>query len=166
MKRAVEQRPEERLFSQAIACEQQFLPADVVHGEREHAVEPFDAPRPVLLVGVHDDFGVARRPEAMTARDEPLPQHVVVVDFAVEDDPAGSVLVRHRLRTALAIDDRQPRVAERGGRIGEATLAVGTTMVERARHRANRIANRRIQLAVSRDHAANATHVRYPASRS
>src|SRR6185295_15297616 len=101
---------------------------------------------------------VAAGAELVAARQEIFAQRPMVVDLTVEDDPAGAVLVRHRLRAAGAIDDRQPRVAERRTRIGERALAVRTTMMKRVRHLADGVANRRIQIAVRADDAADTAH--------
>ncbi len=53
------------------------------------------------------------RAETMPLGFEQRAQIAVVVDLAVEDDPAGAVFVRHRLMAAGAIDDREPAMAER-----------------------------------------------------
>src|SRR4051794_7510990 len=60
---------------------------------------------------------------------------MVIVDFAIEDDDDGSVLVLHRLRGRLRqIDDLEPAMQERHLRIDEPTLRIGPPMAERGRH--------------------------------
>ena len=49
----------------------------------------------------------------MTERAELFAEFAVVVDFAVEDDPDGTVLVRDRLLSAFEIDDGQAAMTER-----------------------------------------------------
>ena len=57
--------PAKKLFVQSIARREQFLPAPVVDGEREHALELLDTGRPELLVGMENGFRVAVRSEAV-----------------------------------------------------------------------------------------------------
>src|SRR5437868_3755642 len=99
------------------------MPPLIVDSKREHALEPLDAGRPVLLVGMDDDFGIGGGSETMTAALKMRLDRPVIVNFAVEHDPAGAVLVRHRLRPVGAIDDRQATVAERRMRVGENAVA-------------------------------------------
>src|SRR5262249_11137331 len=67
-----------------------------------------------LLVAVHEHFGVAViRAESMTARHELGPQPAMVVDFAVEGDDDGAILVLHGLRGCCSqIDNREPAMTE------------------------------------------------------
>ena len=105
------------------------------------------------MVSVSDDVR-NRWPAASSSR----AQRAVVVDLAVEDDPARAVLVGHRLRAAGEVDDRQPAMAE------------ATRRDRRSRRRPDRDAampafiartaagiNGR-QRAVEREHAADAAH--------
>ena len=63
-----------------------------------------------------------------------------VVDLAVEDDPGGAVVARHRLLAGDEVDDRQPRHAERHAVAGEGAAVVGAAMLERREHRVERVA--------------------------
>src|SRR6185503_13306165 len=62
------------------------------------------------------------------------PQVGIVVDLAVLDDDARSVLVLDRLVAAREVDDRQAPCAERDGAVGVRAAAVGPAMDERAQH--------------------------------
>ena len=54
--------------------------------------------------------------EPVAARDQLRAQLDVVEDLAVEGDPDRAVVIRHRLRAAGEIDDREPRMGESGSR--------------------------------------------------
>src|SRR5262245_31016717 len=82
----------------------------------------------------------------------------MVVDFAVEEYVASAVLVRHRLRAAGAIDDREAAMTECGSRVRVVPLAVGTAMPEGARHRRHRRVDCRIERAGECEDAADAAH--------
>ena len=51
-------RPEERFFSDTVASEEEAVSALVPDDEGEHAAQALDHPCPMLLVQVHEDFGV------------------------------------------------------------------------------------------------------------
>ena len=112
-------------------------------GKRKHAVEPLDAGLAVLFVGVDDSFGVGVRAEPVTACLEVAPELVVVVDFAVEDNPGGSIFVGHRLVAAGAVDDRQAAMAECVPGRASHGPAVRAAVNQPVRHRIDRIADGR-----------------------
>src|SRR5262245_3833614 len=58
VQRAVELRIKQRLLAQPIASQEKLPARLVVHGKREHPLEPFDRCRAVLLVRVQDDLGI------------------------------------------------------------------------------------------------------------
>jgi hypothetical protein len=62
----------------------------------------------------------------------------VVVDLAIEDDPAGIVLVGHGLVAASTIDNRQPPVPEGHAIVGEKPGPIRPTVCQRIGHRADR----------------------------
>src|SRR5213593_2964647 len=75
--------------------------------EREHPPQPRDAGPSMLLVQMHDHFGIGLGPEAMPFRGEFLPQLAVVVDLAVADHDDRPVLIRHRLAAARHVDNAE-----------------------------------------------------------
>src|SRR5262245_7652425 len=112
MEYIVEHRVEEWLFPETITRGEQLLLASVVDREREHSFDALNARRTELLVGMQYDFRVRDRSETVPFRLEQRPQRTMVVDFAVENDPARLVFVGHRLMASSAIDNRQPPVSE------------------------------------------------------
>jgi hypothetical protein len=88
----------------------------------------------VLLVEMEVHLRVAARLEDVAAALELATQLGIVVDLAVLDDDARSVLVLDRLVAAREVDDRQAPRAERDGAVGVRAAAVGTAMHERAQH--------------------------------
>src|SRR6185503_8838243 len=96
----------QRLFAEPVARQKKPGPRLVPDREREHAVEAERQLGAPLFVAMDEDFriGVIRL-EAMTAVFQQSPQFYVVVDFAVEDDADGLVLIPRRLCGADDIDD-------------------------------------------------------------
>src|SRR4029453_15524084 len=88
---------EERFLTQPIACGEELIAPAIVDGKGEHPFDPVDAARAELPISVENGFGVARCSERVALRLEQCPQRAVVVDLAVEGDPARLVLVRDRL---------------------------------------------------------------------
>ena len=68
----VDLRVVERLDAQAVAREQKLAAPRIPDREREHAAQVIDAPRSVVLVQVHDGFGVARRAQRVAVSRERL----------------------------------------------------------------------------------------------
>ena len=61
-------------------------------------------------------------------------QGLVIVDFAVEDDLNGTVLVAERLAAAAEVDDRQTAMDQSQARIGPIADAVGTAVGDGIAH--------------------------------
>ena len=102
----------ERLLADPVAGQQQGPARTVPEGKGEHAPEMLDAVGPILFVGVEDDLGVAVGCEAVPLGLEAGAEFLEVVDFAVEGDPDGLVLVGHGLPAAVKVDDAQAPLAE------------------------------------------------------
>ena len=67
-----------------------------------------DAISAVFLVQMDDRFRVAPAAIAVTAGLEVVAQVLVVIDFAVEDDPNGFVLITDGLVSGLDVDNAKP----------------------------------------------------------
>src|SRR5690349_5960174 len=158
MQRAVEYPVEEWFFAETIAGGEQFAAALMVDGKRKHAFETLDAGGSKFLERVHNGFSVRVGLEAMTARDEIAPECAMVVDLAVEDDPASAIFVRQRLRSTRAIDDGQPSMSQRHVSVGEKAVPVGPAMRERVSHRRQGPADTRVQHTVDCYCPTNAAH--------
>ena len=109
------------------------------------------------------DLRVARAVEAMPSRPELPGELEVVVDLAVVGDPLRAVRRGHRPVAGRGqVEDRQPPVAERHGRVDEHAGVVRAAVAERVGHRRDE------QLAAleSRgqvDRAGDAAHATAPA---
>src|SRR5262249_39482819 len=84
---------EERLLAEPVARDEELLAATVVDREGEHALESLDTGGTVFFVGVQDHFRVRLGSETMTLRFEQRPHGLMVVDLAVERNPARPVFV-------------------------------------------------------------------------
>src|SRR5262245_11747595 len=84
---------------------------------------------------VGDCFGIGAGAKAMAEAFELLAQLAVVVDLAVQDDPALAVLVRQGLMAGLEIDDREPAEPESEGAVQVDAVVVGAAMADARRHR-------------------------------
>src|SRR5216683_2636373 len=67
-----------------------------------------DAIPPILLVEVDDALGVAMRAVGVAQSDELLAKRQVIVDFSIEDDPNGAVLVAEGLVPSGEVHTTQP----------------------------------------------------------
>ncbi len=126
--------PEHRLLAQVVSRDQEAPTPPVPDGEGEHAPQLANQLRPVLLVEVHQDLGVAAGPESMTAGQQPLPQWLIVVDLAVQDDPERFVLVGNRLPSPREVDDGEAAETEPEARLDVDRGIVGATVRDCPRH--------------------------------
>src|SRR6185369_6613554 len=111
-----QERVVERLDPQAIARQDELAAPRVPDRQREVALDEADEVLAFLLVEVDQGLGVGPGAVAVTPLFEAAPQRRVVVDLAVESDPDGAVLVRHRLPSrGTQVDDGEAamRQAER-----------------------------------------------------
>src|SRR5262245_49792290 len=162
MQRAVEDRIKERLLSESIACHKQLLPPPVINREREHPFEAFDASRSKLLVGVQDRLRVGRCLKTVSPCFQERPERAVVVDFSVEGNPAGAILVAHRLMSASAIDDGQATVPKCDTILGVESFTVRAAVGKRRRHRVDGTTCTRRQSAIQTVDAGYSAHITRP----
>ena len=108
----VEQRIVERLYAEAVACQEQRFLIAIPQREREHATEALDTGFAPLFPGMHDDFSIAARAEGMAQRLQLGNQIDEVINFAVEHHHHTAVLVEQRLVAGRKIDDGQPLVRQ------------------------------------------------------
>ena len=83
------QRPIERLFAEPVARQKEPLLRAIPDRKREHAVQFLQHLFAVLFVKMDQNFGVGVRVKLMPRLFEFLAQGAIIVNFAVEDDPAG-----------------------------------------------------------------------------
>src|SRR5208282_893519 len=146
-----------RFHSQAIACQQQPPFAAIPNGERKHATQVVEEPEVVLLVKMQNGFGVAVRPELMAPRQEIRAQIAIVIDFTVEGNPDGLVLVGDRLVAAGQVNDAQAPIPQAQRAVQVKALVVRPTMHHRVRSALER--NRISRLARTEiEDATNAAH--------
>jgi hypothetical protein len=77
----------------------------------------------------------------MSVRFELLAEMVMVVDFAVEDNPTRVVFVAEWLAASRDVNDRKSPMPQCGLPISKDTAAVWTPMTQLVRHRPNRRAH-------------------------
>ena len=126
--------PEERLFSGAVARQDEALTSIVPDGEAEHAFEPRYTVGTEPLVQGDDGLDVARRAERIAGPDARVAQLARVVDLAVTDHPDGAVGILKRLVAGGEVHDGQAAGAETGALVAHDAFAVGTAVRERGRH--------------------------------
>src|SRR5688572_19164243 len=95
---------EERLLPKPVAREEKRACCRVPDGQCEHPLELLDRTVPIALVHVHYDFRVRARAEAMSLRDELLPELLEVVDLTVEHGPDSILLPALWLVTRHEVD--------------------------------------------------------------
>jgi hypothetical protein len=114
---------------------------------------------PPLEIGVEDNLGVAVCQEAPSTPLELSAQGPMVVDLAVEDDGARTILAVHRLVTMIQIDDAQTSCAERNVRGRKSCLTVRAPVNQVAEAGGEYIRRKRPKTVGEAD---NAAHVRSP----
>jgi hypothetical protein len=124
----------QRLDAQLVAREEQALARVVPHRDRKNAIQALDERVAPRLVRVHQHFGVAARAEAVALLLQFRAEVEVVVDLAVERDPAGLVLVRDGLVAPSHVHDGQAAVAERGEVERFDPLVIGAAVLLDAAH--------------------------------
>jgi len=95
---------------------------------------PLENVRAPLLVTVDDHFRIGTGAELMPLRLQLRPQLLVIVNFAIENDPDLLLRIRHRLMTARKIDDRQLPETQAKIIIKEIALVIGAPVHDGARH--------------------------------
>src|SRR4051794_38056696 len=100
--------PVERLDPDSVSRDDQLAFASVPDHECEHPAQPRDTIFSVLLVGVHDDLGVAVRSKAMPLSFKFVAQLGEVVDLTVQSYDDRAILVRDRLVATCDVDDAEP----------------------------------------------------------
>ena len=91
-----------------------------------------------FLIAVHENFGIGMiRSETMSPALKCGPQFNVIIDFPVENHPDGLVLIPHRLRTTIDIDDGKPAMPKEKAHllISVITISIGSAMDQRISHR-------------------------------
>ena len=119
-----------RLLAERIARQHQGAVAPVPKGDREHAAQAGKAIHAPLLIGMHDDLGVARRREAVAEAKELVSELDIIVDLAVIDGRNRSILIMDRLMPAVQIDDRKPPMADHHALILKDALIVRAAMAK------------------------------------
>lgn len=158
--RARGERIVERLDADAVSSEKERASALVPDGEREHATQFFDAAFAEVFIEVDDDFGVGAGFERMAALEEVFAKVPEVVDFAVEDNPDGAVLVGKRLVTAFEVDDREAAKAKADVRGDVEAGVIGAAMGNGIGHGLDKH-GRDAGLGIKDELAANAAHAGY-----
>src|SRR6266853_2264629 len=87
-----------------------------------------DAIPPILLVEVDDALGVAMRAEGVAQSDELLAKRQVIVDFSIEDDPNGAVLVAEGLVPSGEVHNTQPAHAYAGAVVCVDSVVIRSAM--------------------------------------
>src|SRR6185312_4492963 len=156
---AVALEPVEGLDAERVAGGEEGLVALVPEGEAEDPVEAGDAVGAPLLVGVDYHLAVGVRRKSVAGGLELGPHAEVVVDLAVGDDVALSVLGVEGLVAAGEVDDRQPGVDQRRRPVAADRLAVGSAVAQRLADRAGRRLGQGLIRAQYRRYAAHGAYL-------
>ena len=115
----------EGLFTGPVSCKYQLARSGVPERYGKHPIQPGREVIPMIFVEMDYDFGVALRPEAVSAPNELGAQLLEVIDLAVRHHYYTTVLVGHGLAPGLGkIDDAQPAMAQADGGTPAASLAI------------------------------------------
>ncbi len=114
----------ERLLSQAVARDQHLAATFVVKREREHSPQLVDAIPPHLLVQMNNHFRIAVGRKMVATRQKLGTKLRKVINFAVENHPYRTVLVKYRLVSSSQIDDAQAAHSQAGSVFDENALVI------------------------------------------
>ena len=145
----------ERLDPVAVAREYEPTPPRVPDRDREHPAQPLGEAGPVVLVEMDERLGVAASAQLVPRALQLAAELGVVVDLAVLDDDAGSVLVRDRLVAVLEVDDRETPGCKRDAVAHVLAAAVRAAVDELLRHRTQRV---EVRAAARRRDPADPAH--------
>ena len=126
--------------------------------DREDAYGVGEDAWPILGQHPQQRFSVGAPAEHVTARAQPAPKELMVIELAVVREPEA-VARGHRLMPCGGrIDDRKPSVAQAYGTIEMNPLIVGTTVFEPARHPPQLVGAHRATRIVVVKNAGDAAH--------
>ena len=97
-----------RLLADAVTRQQQTALVAVPDDNREHASQLREALFSILLIEMDDSFGIRPGCKPVSFGDEFLAKVSIVIDFAIQQDPDGAVLVADWLMTSSDVDDAEP----------------------------------------------------------
>ena len=123
--------PIERLFAEAVAHQVNRTVGAVAIGKGEHAADAFDgAAHAQAADQLEQDFRIRPVAQGDPVAAELVGERPVAIDLAVEDKRVAASRVDPRLRPAIEVDDRQPRMAEGDPFVDKNAIAVGPAMGE------------------------------------
>jgi hypothetical protein len=97
----------ERLLARPITRQKQLAPAHVVQGKSKHPIKSFQKVGAVLLIGMHQDLGIAPGGEVVASGPQLVGELEIVVNLTVEAYGDCAVLVEYGLISARHIDDAE-----------------------------------------------------------
>src|SRR3989442_574832 len=111
----------------------------------------------MFFIGMEDDFRVGGGRKTVSFLDQFPPEFLEIVNFTVEHDPNGPVLVAHRLGSCVQINDRKSAMPQpdRPGNI--LSFAVWPPVGDHVRHFLDQISRNPLLMIVI-DFAADAAH--------
>ena len=124
----------EGLDPESVAREEEGAIVFIPDGEGKHAAQFLGAVGAVFFVGVEDDFSIGVRFEAVAFAAKLFSEDEVVVDFAVEYDPAGVVFICDGLVATRDINDAKSSVSESDGAFDVEAFIVGPAVCDQGGH--------------------------------
>ena len=104
----------ERLYAQSIARQNEAPPPRIPQREGKHPVQMVQKVEAMFLVKMYEHLGIGVISGEMVAGvSQDVAQLNMIVNFAIENDRDGPILVEHRLLPGRNIDDCQATHAER-----------------------------------------------------
>jgi hypothetical protein len=147
----------QRLFPQTVSSDQHLLAALVVQGEGKHTSQLVDTITAHFLIQMGNHLGVGVGREPMAPAPELGTELRKVVNFPIEYNPDGSILVKHWLVASSQIDDAKAAHPKARAIFYENAFVIRTAMHDGLAHAVN--CGRFNSLTGSRAYdARNSTH--------
>jgi hypothetical protein len=100
----------------------------VPNGESKHPIEVLNETGAILFIGVHNYFPVTPGAELMPGPDQVPAQIRIIIDFPIEYQPEGLILVGHGLLSGGEINDGQAPVSQTQGAVQIIPLGIRAAM--------------------------------------
>ena len=153
----------QRLDPKPVARDKEPAFPSIPDRKRVHSAQVLNAVTPMLFIEVNDGLGVAVSPVTMPASFQAFAQFLVVVEFAVVDDPDVVLFVADGLVTGLDIDDAQPAHGQSDVSFHEEAIVIGAAMNDLLIHTGERFPLSPASIGV--ENPANSAHVYTPIRR-
>jgi hypothetical protein len=134
----------QRFLPEPVAGDKYLAGIDMQYRKRKHTIEFIEHRRPLVLVKMQENLGIALRSQDVTVIDQAAAQLAVVINLAIEHQRQGAVFVVQRLVPAHYVDDRKATMHQPGRTMDNVTKVVRAALGQRCSHGFEQLPIRRV----------------------